>query len=331
MRVWNWPRRELAFEVAHTQAVHPVGFSPDEQLVYGVGGNEFIVTSIASKKAVITVTGIEGARGGAVHPSGNFAVVTLQKALGIIDLEKQQLIKKLPINRRMETLDPFARDTKGTLIRTCLETFLENPRVREKLGVNAELRAAILQDPKAVEKLTPAAQEKIKSMVEKVKSRSRISYETMEDIFDICFSPDGRQLFMASAGIRVFDWDKLLSANQDAPAPELSVDAPRDDEADPNSRPLAYSICFDPGRNLLLSSCLAGVIQYLNLKNGQSGTLLKPPDEELSIWRLELTSDSQALCCHCTVRPSAKNFSKRRPNYLQVWNYPALCKAAGLD
>ena len=129
--------------------------------------------------------------------------------------------------------------------------------------------------------------------------------------------------------MRVFDWDKLLSANIDAPAPELSVDAPRDDEKDLNSRPLAYSVRFDPERNLLLSSCLAGTIQYLNIKNGQSGTLLRSL-EEASIIRLELTSDRKALCFHCISRPRAKDRNNGL-NCVQIWNYPALCKAAGLD
>jgi WD40 repeat protein len=329
MRVWDWRRKELAFEVTHTRAVQWVEFSQDEQWVYSLGGGEFIITSLKEKRPIVTINGVEGARKAAVHPSGKVAVVNFQNQLGIIDVEKVQLIKKLWINRRMETLDPFAKDSKGTLIHTCLKTFLENPKIREKLGVGAELHAAILQDPKAVQKLNVDAQEKIKSMVEKVRSSSLISFETKENLFDLHFSPSGEQLFVASNGMRVFDWNKLLLANEDAPASELSVDAPKDNEDDPNSRPLAYSVCFDPERNLLLSSCLAGIIQYLNVKNGQSGTLLKPPGE-VSIWRLELTHDRQALCCHSGSRPSIKNQNKRE-SYVQVWNYPALCKAAGLD
>lgn len=328
MRVWNWRRRELVFEVAHTRSVFPVGFSQDEQLVYSLGGEEFTVTSMVTKQPTAIVKGLAGARKASVHPSGKFAAINFQAALGIIDLEKGQLIKKLSVNRRMESL--FATFPKDAMIRACLKSFLDNPKIRQSLGISPEHQAAILQDPKTIESLGAETQQKIKSLLEKVQSNSRMSHETKESIFDVCFSPDGGQLFVASKGIRVFDWNKLLLANEDAPAPELSVDAPRDDENDPNSRPLAYCVRFDPVRNLLLSSCLAGVIQYLNIKNGQSGTLLKPPDEELSIWRLELTSDGKALCCHCAIRPSAKNLNKRL-NYLQVWNYPALCKAAALD
>jgi hypothetical protein len=147
MRVWDWRRKEIAFEVAHTRAVQWVAFSQDEKCVYSLGGEEFIVTSMATKHPVVTIKGIAGATRAAVHPSGKFVAVCFQNQLGIIDLEKEQLIKKLWINRRMETLDPFAGDSKGILIRTCLKSLLENPKVRQKLGVDAELHAAILQDP----------------------------------------------------------------------------------------------------------------------------------------------------------------------------------------
>jgi hypothetical protein len=71
---------------------------------------------------------------------------------------------------------------------------------------------------------------------------------------------------------------------------------------------------------------LAGVIQYLNVKNGQSRTLLKLPDEA-SVLGLELTDDRGALCCYCCTRPKLENIRKKRENFVQVWNYPALCKA----
>ena len=152
-------------------------------------------------------------------------------------------------------------------------------------------------------------------MLEDVRRRSRISFESKEAPFDVQFHSNGEKLFVASKGIRVYDWNSLLTATQDAPPPLLSVDAPRDDESDLNSRPLAYCVRFDPERNLVLSSCLAGVIQYLNLATGKSGVLLKAA-ENMSIWRLELTSDNQAICCHCNT--PAQNTSTKRSDVLRA-------------
>lgn len=326
MRVWDWRRKVLAFEVPHTQAVEWVGFSRDEQWVYSLGGEEFIVSSMAEKCPVITVKGMGGARSAAVHPSGKFAVVAFQDRLGIIDLEKKELITRLWISRRKETLDLFGRNPDA-FVHTCLKEFLEHPNIREKLGVNSDVRAAIIQDPTAIELLDVQTQQALKSMIEKVRERSRIFFEAKEQPFDVRFHPDGESLFVASNGMRVFNWSRLLSASEDAPLPEHSVDAPRDDENDPNSRPLAYCVQFDPDRNVLLSSCLAGVVQYLKLANGEAGTLFKPPGE-MTIWRLELTSDRQGLCCHCGIRPRVD--LNNRFICVQVWNYPALCRAAGL-
>jgi predicted RNA-binding protein Jag len=295
-----------------------------------LGSAGFIVTPVEGKQTVTNINGIsDGIYRLIVHPSGKWGVVKLQGWLGIVDIQKRQLIKKLAVNRRMETIDPFARDSDGVLAHTCLKDFLKNPQVREKLGVDAHSHAAIMQDPKAVEKLSTDVQQKIKTLLENVRQKMRVTMETQEGVFDVRFNPNGEQLFIATKGMRVFDWSKVLSAEKDTPAPEFSVDAPIADETDPNSRPLAYSVRFDTERNLLLSGCLAGVIQYLNVQNGQSGTLLKLLDE-VSIRRLELTDDRNGLCCFCTSRPQPKNLNKRE-DFLQVWSYPALCKAAALD
>jgi hypothetical protein len=292
-----------------------------------LGSAGFIVSP--TKQPVVNIKGFEGKEELTVHPSKKFAAATSQGWLMVIDLEKRKLIKKLAVNRKMETTDPFARDSSGALAYACLKHFLKDPQVREKLGVDAHSYAAIMQDPKAVQTLSASVQQKIKALLENARQKMRVTMETREQVFDVLFNPNGEQLFIASKGMRVFDWNKILSADKDAPLPELSLDAPIDDESDPNSRPLAYSVRFDTERNLLLSSCLAGVIQYLNVQNGKSGTLLKLLDE-ISVWRLELTDDRNGLCCFCTSRPRSTNLN-RREDFLQVWNYPALCKAAFLD
>jgi hypothetical protein len=168
----------------------------------------------------------------------------------------------------------------------------------------------------------------LNAMIEKVRQKSRLSFESKEQPFDVRFHPNGEQLFVATKGIRVFAWTALLSATGDTPPPEHSLDAPIDDESDPNSRPLAYCVRFDPERNLVLSSCLAGAVQYLNVATGKSGVLLKAADK-VGIWRLELTSDMRAICCHCNTHPKVRPRSAAI-SFVQVWNYPALCEAAGI-
>lgn len=303
MRVWDWRDKKLAFEVEHTRAVQWVGFSQDEQFVYSLGGDELIVTSLAEKRPLKTVKGVGGDRAAAIHPSGDFAAVAGR--FGIIDLKKQKVTKTLRVNRRMEKIDRWPK--------------LSDEAIAQK----------VKQNPEALKKLGIKSQEELES---RIKKERFITFEKQEQVFDLGFSPDGKQLFVASDGIRVFDWEKILAAQDDTPPPEFFVNAPKVDENDLNAKPYAYSVRFDPRRNLLLSGCLAGTVQYLSPATGRSGTLLKVPGE-VAITRLELTADGRALCCHC-VSGLGRHRSKgnnERSDYLQIWNYPALCQAAGLD
>jgi hypothetical protein len=252
---------------------------------------------------VKTVKGVEGARAAAIHPSGDFAVVAGR--FGIIDLKKQEVTKSLRVNRRMEKIDRWPK--------------LSDDAIAQK----------VKQNPEALKKLGIKSQQELES---RIKKERFITFEKQEQVFDLGFSPDGKQLFVASDGIRVFDWEKVLTAQYDTPPAEFFVNAPKVDENDLNAKPYAYSVRFDSKRKLLLSGCLAGMVQYLSPATGRSGTLLKVPGE-VAITRLELTADGRALCCHCVsgLGRHRSRGNNERSDYLQIWNYPALCKAAGLD
>ena len=94
MRVWDWRRKKLAFEVTHTCAVDSVSFSQDEQWVYSLGGDEFIVTSMAEKRPVITIKGRWWREKSGGPSVWKFAAVALQQELAIIDLEKSEVGQK---------------------------------------------------------------------------------------------------------------------------------------------------------------------------------------------------------------------------------------------
>jgi WD40 repeat protein len=325
MQIWDWKSKALVFELPHTSAVHWVDFSKDEQCVYSLGGEKFVVSSLAEKQPIVTVTVPPGDRRAALHPSGTMAVVVYQRQLGILDLEKRQVAKMLWVNRRTETIDLFAMDTTGQVIRSSLETLLASEKIRAKLRIEPEQHASILKDPKAIEDLRPEARDKIKSLLDKVRAQCLRSFEKSEDVFDARFDPEGRLLFLATSdGMRVFEWEKVLSSTGDVFPPELRVDSPPLDE--PMHSNFSYCVRFDPTRNVLISSCLSGDIQFLDLRNGRSGVLFKLLGGVMA-WRLEITKDLQALCLDCSDRPSR---GSDRKHHLQIWNYPALCKSAGL-
>jgi WD40 repeat protein len=324
MQIWDSETKALVFELPPTSPASWVDFSKDEQHVYSLGGDKFVVSSLAEKRPMTTFTVPPGAIRAAVHPAGKMAVVVYQHQLGILDLEKGEIVRMLSVNRRTEMLDPFAIDATGEVVRSCLETYLANDKIRAKLKIDPEQHAALLKDPKVVETLRPEVGERIKAYLEKVRVACLLPQEKSESAFDLRFDMEGRRMFMASEGIRVFDWDKVLSSTSDVFPPALRVDSPPLDE--PMSSNFTYCVRLDPQRNVLISSCLSGDIQFLDLQNGRSGVLFKLPGGVMAR-QFEITKDLQALCLGCSDRPSRRS---DRNHHLEVWNYPALCKSAGL-
>ena len=88
-----------------------------------------------------------------------------------------------------------------------------------------------------------------------------------------------------------------------------------------------YDVVLDDKHNRLLFCGIHGVIRFLNLNDGTTGILVDPPGKS-PMYKLELSHDRKYICCVCC---SAFKDRKHKPPRLQVWNYPALCEAAGLD
>jgi hypothetical protein len=154
-----------------------------------------------------------------------------------------------------------------------------------------------------------------------------------DEPFSLKFSPDGRLLFCATTrGLRVLEWDKVLTAEKSTPAP-LFAASPR-----PLQSPLkpadqgdyinfVYDVAFDEKRNRLLFCGIEGTIRFFNLDDSSTGILLNPPGKDY-IWRLQLSADREFICCFCTPPTEARN---KKPNRIQSWNYRVLRTAAGLD
>jgi WD domain, G-beta repeat len=246
--IWDWASKALTFEVRHPRAVEWIKFSPDESLLYSLGGDLFKV-SLTERRVVATLRYLDDATAAALHPSGNFIVVgrRFRGTISIVELTGFKIIKELQIYGR--------------------------------------------------------------------------------GVMDLSFAAGGDKLLLASDGrTRGFDWASMLSSGPELPEPILVLNSPA--VSGNFDTALTYGARSDPSRNLVLSCCLAGVVQYLDLKTGKSGTLLKIPGS-VSIWRIELTNDQAALACYCADHPPTKGYYSGWR--LLVWNYPALCKAAGLD
>lgn len=194
------------------------------------------------------------------------------------------------------------------------------------LGISKELKEKILKDPNATSELS---QDIIAKFKFNLQSAPRTITHVRDCVLDIDFNPNGDQMFLAGSGVGVYEWSKVLAADANVPDPVYFVEGIRARRGTSESVPKVYTLCFDPQRNLLLSAGFAGVIEYLNVETGKAGVLL-PSLEEISTVEMAFTTDRNALCHYCmnryTMDRDSDNFA-----YLRIWNYPALCKAAGLD
>jgi WD40 repeat protein len=138
------------------------------------------------------------------------------------------------------------------------------------------------------------------------------------------FSPDGAWLFTASSiGVRAWRWATLHAGDgAKAPPSDFQCEA----RPDPHSHgTYCYSLAFDEANRRLLFAGLEGIVEYLDLATGATGSLLRPPELQ-AILRLVLSAGGQTLIAQS--RELKRN--SPAPSELRVWNYPALCAAAGL-
>ena len=333
--VWDWNRKEVSFEVTHSPEpfglkplpdVHSTyAFSADEQWLYVMQRQKLNIISLTDRKVTLTIDGLYGSRSFAVHPSGEYAVVRFQQEIGILDLIRGKLIKRHTLLRKMG-LKELNGMSEEVIIQLRLSEWLLEPEVRKRLVLNDIEIESILQDSNHLQKINSVVRKEIE---EKIRPFRVTTLGVPDHITDISFSPAGNSLFVACSGLRVFDWHLLWSAENQMPNAQFEADAPCRLGADDDSPPFVFATNYDQTLNLILGGSNNGIIQYFDMRTGKSGTLIKL-FQAFAVWSLKLSNDRKILVCHCVENPNRQNQLKRA-SVLQVWNYPALLRAAGLE
>jgi hypothetical protein len=156
------------------------------------------------------------------------------------------------------------------------------------------------------------------------RSEDESGYHPHENANSLTFSPDGRLLICTmDRGLRVFQWEEVVAAENELPAPMVAVDGELV-ELGWSLHRQAYSAVCDADRKLILWGGLENKIHLLDLVDGDKSTLFELP-EGASVTRLALLTKANILCCEATAihdqhaRPRAK---------LLLLDYPRLVKRA---
>ncbi|HEV3079726.1 MAG TPA: hypothetical protein VGY66_08100 [Gemmataceae bacterium] len=130
-------------------------------------------------------------------------------------------------------------------------------------------------------------------------------------------SPEGQRLFAGTdRGLRVYDWNALMQAEEVTPPSTISMDAGAAMHAH------IRALVFDEPANRLLFGGLDGVIRCLDLPSAGWQPLIALPGST-PVLEMGLSADRRFLCC-VSHEPATKHMRSSPPPTLQVWNYGLL-------
>lgn len=255
----------------------------------------------------------------------------LQDAVLADELLQFQTVIPHPDGRLLAVLDNYGilLVVEVESMRVLTQAWLREPPSR----IPEEVRKAIVAD--GLEKiLGELKNHRPAEELERYRKESARHFLPRESIRVGVFSPDGRWLFCGTNfGLRGLDWGDVVRCRDEDPVP-VRVAA----EAEPvfvehgGQRVLeqryVYGIVYDAVRQRVLFCGLEGKISFLGLSDGRAGKLLTVPGG-LSLIPLALVPDRSALVA--TARRFEFESNKRLPFRFQIWSYPALCRAAGLE
>jgi hypothetical protein len=297
--VFNWPQKTIDFEVESPSRAADLGFDNSENHLIIAESGEIIVAALETGRIEFKFDIGSGGRGCAtMHPDGKYLAAKHLNNFSLINLRTKQIEKTLECKGTISSELPATVE---------MDEMIEN---LQKIWSSKHLLKSDLPEDKFIMGGSLAGR--------------RLSWPRTEGMKKFGFNPNGEMMFCATTiGMRVFRWSDLLLAVNETPKTVFSADCPTDD---PNGG-YVHDFFLDESRNQIVFCGSFGKICYLNLQTGVSGILLDPP-EKISIRRMALSSDGIALCCTCGPCFDERN---REVSRFQFWNYPALCKASGLD
>ena len=299
-QVWDFTNGKLVAEIPQSRAVGYVGFSQDGKSLYSLSEKTITVADPSRADSIKTVLLPDASRTMVLHPAGEYIVAESQGMLVLVHLPTGTVLKTLWI--------PLPSGPERDLLE----------HVASK-GISQQFL-------KSIEGHMP------KDETEATRARMGRHFLPKQNIFSLGFGTLGNYLFCGtSAGLCVLAWDKILAAS-DMNAIDPLAFVPAEQQLREDGIPdhqLIYAVPADSLGKRVLFAGLEGKVKFVNFADGRIGDLLSPPIRR-PFWQLELTPDRKSLIGTAIPKPEGKG-NKREPSCFQIWNYKALCVAAGLN
>jgi WD40 repeat protein len=297
LELWNLANGKSAATIPQSRAVEALCFSPNGDTLYSFSQGTVTSINMAAPNEFESVHLSGGGQAMLAHPGGEHLVVEVQGMLTVIQLPALKFLKTV-----------WILDKPGPT-RSLLEQ--SGPQIAKKFEKTLEAHLSAQQ-------------------LAEYQARNARHFLPKQNLRSLVFSPSGNHLVCGtSAGVCVLKWEDILdAADTSAVKPAAFVEAESMTSEDGMPSPqLIYAVPLDDKKERVLFSGLEGKIRYWNLREGKTGDLLVPPFR-WPLWQLQLTPDRSTLVAtavHLRLR------GKQEPPRFQLWSYPALCQASGLD
>ncbi len=295
--LWNLAEGRLVAEIPQKRAVNAICFSGNGETLFSLSEGTITVTKLAAPDQRSSIQISPGSQAMMPHPDGEHLAAEEGGLLAIVHLPTLSVAKTVWILDRpgpMRTL----MEQRGAQIAQQFEEKLTGHMSAEQLA--------------------------------EYKARSTRHFLPAQRVRSLAFSPSGKHLICGTtAGVCVLKWEEILAAADMAsvkPVAFVGAEPMTREDGMPGNQ-LIYAVPLDAKKERILFSGLEGKIRFWNLKEGKAGDLLAPPARH-PFWRLELTPDRSTLV-GTTVHLQTKG--PKDPPKFQMWSYPALCQAAGLE
>jgi len=300
--LWDWRNNSCVLKLPHPRGVSDMFFSADEEFFVTRSQNEVFVASVKEARSILRFDAGNYGEAVALHPQTQHLIADAREFWRATWVGKPGVVQNL----RREPTNFQSMNSQFFFAKVQYAKIFADPIRLEQLGRD--------------------------QMEKNCREWQALGVELNEfsgHVFALRYTADGKFLICAtSQGLLVFEAAEIAAAHDHLPRARFTFGLQREFPGDFKGvigDPYIYSFAEDTQQARILFGGLQGPIYFLNLADGSSGELFRPPEDN-RLWRMALTPDRSALIC-TTIPAIVKKIGHPKT---QIWNYEALCRLHGM-